>query len=267
MGEVADGGEVGHARWVGGELGEIEFWEVGEEISEEDGAWFVDAAEFVVAGEVGVVDYGGAGVGDDLDGGFEGVVDGEEVVAGDEDVTGDADTFSFESVFLARFDVVRNPPEGDGGGVIVVGIHSGDGTEQVGSVFHGSGHGSYRVLMLGNRYYQCSRSETDSGLDAGKIVCVTRAENTATGLGAQSRQRKAETTGHTTSRARPRRILPLIVGSYCLAPQCRPSVTGIRTSEIRPLAKIRLAKNDCTSFSQSLCHEAVSGNGCPKKCV
>ena len=113
LGEVADVLEVLDPLRVGGELGEVVLREVGEEVGVEDDARR-GAVQSFVAGEVGVVDDGGAGVLHGLDRCLEGVEDGSDFVGVDKHVAGNPETLSPECISFARLHVIWGLVEWDG---------------------------------------------------------------------------------------------------------------------------------------------------------
>jgi len=118
---------------------------------------------------------------DDGTGGFEnferGVEDGDDwrggrVIGEVNEVAGNAEAFALEGGELACSDVVGDDLEGDGGGVVVVGVLAGDGVEEVGSVFDSTGHWADGVLVLGNGDNKAAGCQADCGLDADEVVNV-----------------------------------------------------------------------------------------------
>jgi hypothetical protein len=117
---------------------------------------------------------------DDGAGGFEnferGVEDGDywrggRVIGEVNEVAGNAEAFALEGGELACSDVIGDL-EGDGGGVVVVGVLAGNGVEEVGSVFDSASHGADGVLVLGNGDNKAAGCQADCGLDADEVVNV-----------------------------------------------------------------------------------------------
>jgi hypothetical protein len=106
-----------------------------------------------------------------------GVEDGDDwhggrVIGEVNEVAGNAEAFTLEGGELACSDVVGDDLEGDGGGVVVVGVLAGDGVEEVGSVFDSTGHWADGVLVLGNGDDKAAGCQADCGFDADEVVSV-----------------------------------------------------------------------------------------------
>ena len=125
-------------------------------------------------GEICILNDVGTGGFENFERGVEGGNDwrGGRVIGEVNDVAGNAEAFTLESGELACSDVVGDDLEGDGGGVVVVGILAGDSVEEIGSVFDSTSHWADGVLVLGNGDNKAAGRQADCGLDADKVVHV-----------------------------------------------------------------------------------------------
>ena len=90
---------------------------------------------------------------------------------------GDADTFSVECVEFAGPDVIWEDVKGNGGGVIVGSVLSGNGLEKVGRVLDSTGHRAYRILMLTNWDDKAAGGESYSRLNTDQVIDIARTED------------------------------------------------------------------------------------------
>ena len=127
-----------------------------------------------VAGEVGVVDYGGAGGAEEWE---DGVEDLDRVVGGRrlgnvDEIAWDADAGATQGGEVAGCDVVGCRAEWLCG-CVIVGVEGGgarNDREKVSRVFDATGHRSNGVLMGRDGDNEIARCQADSRLDTHDIV-------------------------------------------------------------------------------------------------